>query len=514
MDTITQTNTLYHGYSNPNLIPDYLDDLEIDPRTFPKFCSSIFNNVSINYEGKEKFMNKFLVAYLQDAEFRNSVDGWVFLFIRGFYCGVYPTDNDALREAHKYECKGSEIYLIPMYPFRCGEYTENVAVSIGKVLKVLDKLNIERTSVVYDYIKVDGGIAHPGLNSAKEFNVEKFIVDTGAKLTNAPNTQYFDYAINEYAEFPFDENNNLMEEEAYRQDNLLYTNTLIMHFRLVELEGSIKNSYYKNELFLEKGTTFNINGTLNVPFTSMTVPYVDPKIFDFLSSTITNKMGFLLKFKKRMNFRRPENPTPLMGLNTILEMEVDIRKIYPRVSSFLMKEIPTIEETNDMFDNINTFQMCLFKIGFPLFGIKPAYEFVNGEFVKSTLTHTIHKFGLIEEYCQYDDVANTHCHEVYSTTTTINLINLVTIVDKEKLQDKIKLNPNIDGYISRNSSEPHCIEIWLKNVASLNFLRTITYDIAYNNISPAYYYNHYSETEFINMTKYKIATYVFDINNI
>jgi hypothetical protein len=105
---------------DPNSYPEQDYELEIDSDELPKFVHCIFRDFSITYEAKVSFVKKFLITYLTDDEFRQKVDGWIFMFVKGEYIGVFKNEDMAM----KHVSNNAKPSFVHMYILTYGKHPQ------------------------------------------------------------------------------------------------------------------------------------------------------------------------------------------------------------------------------------------------------------------------------------------------------------------------------------------------------------------------------------------------------
>ncbi len=89
----------YIKYPNINDLPIREDDTYEAPILgIPDFMIDILAATHIKDLGKDIFMKKFGIRYLSDPLFRELSNNSIFLFVDGYYFGVFKTRNEALEE--------------------------------------------------------------------------------------------------------------------------------------------------------------------------------------------------------------------------------------------------------------------------------------------------------------------------------------------------------------------------------------------------------------------------------
>lgn len=78
-----------------NELPEFEKDIDYPEENIPQFANRTIEDATIDNESKYEFVRRFLLYYLTFEEFKNIVDGWVFLFVMGRYIGTYKNENEA-----------------------------------------------------------------------------------------------------------------------------------------------------------------------------------------------------------------------------------------------------------------------------------------------------------------------------------------------------------------------------------------------------------------------------------
>lgn len=125
---------------NPNNEPLIAGDLNLDVCKFPIFMKRFMFEYTINNVAKLDFMYKFGFRYLLSDNFREKVDGYVFLFIDEFYHGCFSDGNEALQytKQNNFYDNGHNIFIRYMY---IPDYNETAEMISRKHIVFNDKNN-------------------------------------------------------------------------------------------------------------------------------------------------------------------------------------------------------------------------------------------------------------------------------------------------------------------------------------------------------------------------------------
>ena len=482
-------------YEHPNEVKDNYSDINIEDIELPKFMKVILGDVSISYTGTEDFINKFAVYYLTDSKFRYATDGCIFLFVAREYYGLYKNRIEALNVAHSTGCKGHEISLVPMYFSPIKEYLESTTCINSNLVRTTADTGKVFETILYDYINVKGCIISSEMNDNLEDLISsKYIIDTWAKITHLPNLDYFDYETNKYSVYPFDEDNNLLTNYE-KKDNFKIAGDFILHSKIIEMRGSLNNSYFKRELFFDEGWEFRVNNSARAILKSAIAPHVE-----IHRKEKSNLRKFLLS-SNNINFKRPNIPNYLLGLDILTQFKLIIEPVKNNTSSVTI--IDNREKIQYItINNTNNYVVYQFKCGMELFENQIKTRITrNGSFTDTyEERHQTDTFFIIKEVFGIIDETNSNYHRTYINKRPLNLIILEKIINKKQLKEKIINNENIDGLLTFNNTNN---EIWLKNPNILSYKNTLS-NFNYN-INENEYYNYYIQNENLKIVQYKLS---------
>lgn len=259
------------------------------------------------------------------------------------------------------------------------------------------------------------------------------------------------------------------------------------------MNGSLDNKYFKTELFFDNGFEFRINSIVRVKLNSLTVSYVDSKIFGRKT---------MFDYINNLKFIRPEESSKLLGLDILSQTKFISESVFTNVLA--MKIVEKNEINNEILIDNNEYVVYLLKSDTELFEsqIKIRIDkFGNMTDTENELNKN-ENFLIIKEAFQLVDSEDLCYHCVYNNDRPLNLIILMNIANKKILKNKIHNCKDIDGWITENGVN---YEIWIKNPKILKFKEEIR--IKENSIDDDTYYFNYKPKEAYKISKNKLSSW-------
>ena len=454
------TNFNYKGYDNVNKVPEIPVTKDMDPSDFPEFIIDVLEATCITSNAKQRFFEKFGFRYLKDKKFQSQTEGYSFLFLDKEYYGAYENSIIAFKIG---KAITKTICVIDMHPIILGEYSERT-ISLGMIEKhEFKKSGTEKILEVYnyDYYKVAISIGEvTGDTKTKLIDDDNFICDTGCTTSHSPFSDYINLDY-KYNNLPYDEDNEEINNEAYKLDRLLDLNKFLGSIYLITTESAGNVKYKKTLMLFDEGAFIIINTGLYIKLRASSCPRFKESVkFSLLD---------LFPGTKPKNIKRPLIGSPLLGLDILNQLNVKIEQIKPMVNVMTFSHPPIYQSDISgvrSYDELQIkYEVYVMSPGMVLF--TSCIKQKSGEECKETEIEDLDLLHCAFVLSKSNLVTESNHNDFYlrvEFSKTLHLVNLLTTT-KENEREIIALTKNnrdIDGYIINQHSQLKDVEIHLK----------------------------------------------------
>ena len=445
-------------------IPPYLDE-----DSMPEFIINVKTATFVSDYSFFYFMRKFGLLYLQSEFVRQHTDGWHFLFFERNYYGVFSTREKLANYASRFN---KAYFIISMYiPIIGIEFREFTSLSYG----VTNHVEVDGKFYPYhthDYYKINCKISFGNNEDQTPITEnENYTVDSGCTVTTS---LFPEYISNEYVycEYPFNQYNEMIEEEEYRKEFFPFVNEQIISREKIKVQG-ISGFLVEKMLFIyREDTFFCLNDGIYVKLDSTTFPIIPKEsnntVFSSLTSFVkTTSRSLSLEKKKPI---RPHYDL-LLGMNILKQIEIQTKLISEDVSILIMKHPKIYELPNPSFrrydGNKSNYEVYSFDEGMVLYC--RAFRYFSEH--ETTINFNNINFNELDFFFTEEQLSLLSDHNDLFLKLTcyrdLNLANLLHYKTEEETKREIsilKKNRNIDGFIIKQFFYPHSIQVKLLNI--------------------------------------------------
>lgn len=309
---------------------------------------------------------------------------------------------------------------------------------------------------------------------------DKLIFDSGCTTSNSLFQDHISHKYY-YSEFPFNDNNEIINDIEKKKDYVLNINDQIVFRNEVETIG-VGFIRIPKIIFIYKENTFILlNNKLHVKLDSTTFPMMIPKPKPTYASRMITKVSSFGSPPRNIEEELPTRPymgNVLLGLNIINQVEIETKYIRRDITVMNLKHPKIYEISNSTmrrYDGLKTYyEIYTMNVGFILYC--------------KTIRQLDKDFNLLEIDCynlnNFDFYVNSY--QLLQTSNhgdilfelesynNLNLFNLLPYTSKHETDmeiEKLEYSNNIDGFITNSFTSGGGIEIKLiKNCCP--FIRT------------------------------------------
>ncbi len=460
----------YTKYPNFNKLPLRNDDMGEAPLLgMPEFIEDILLGTSIKDSGKEKFLRMFGIRYLSDPIFRRLSKDSVFLFIEGYYMGVFNSSSEASREGQRIKSRHNKlisIFIIPLQPDIIG-YEKREVCNISTSEIIVDDNISYRSSATYEF-DISFGIFENDI--MYETKSEEFLYDTDANFTHVIAENYINSGTYFYSNYPFNENDIPAANIDNERNDLIEINKNIIDYRkkTVILGQNIISS--RVQIFYKDGTFLIIGNKLKIPILSGLCTYF--KQYKNTSIKIQNMIQTVVRASSppkiddnlppiTSSFRAHDRGIPsqrILGMDIISKLNSNTQIIHPSIS-ILSLSLPSDSLRPDLnlddlipFKLENNYTILRFKQGMPIY--------IRSD-VALPIDYYVSSYYLFEKNLLTED---NGIYQVFVTNRDIDLL-VIRLIDGFKFKDIINENRFLDGYISYTENG---YELWIRDIPSVS----------------------------------------------
>lgn len=461
IDEVDLSNEIYHrDYYLPEDFPDMKISVGFTDEDIPDFMRRISSNTYCSPHAFFVFMRKYGLLYMQSEFVREHTDDWCYLFFKGEYYGAFKNEIDLDRYASRFK---SAYFVTRMYLQNMGgQMLQTTAIS-QRYTRYVD-VNGEQVPIhTNDYFNIDCSITIKEYESGVEITPKsRLIADTGCATSSSLFPDFVSHEY-EYCEYPFDENNDPIINEEYRQELLPFINDQIIKRDDITVTLSDGSKIPKMLFIYKDNTFFNLNGTLNVRINSTTFPSMNGEKISFFNSGI-NVIRNLSVSLERKKPKRPIIPDPLLGMDIFSQIEVCIKPISFDCSSITLKHAEIYESNNPSFrrydDNINFYEVLKIDENLKLYC--KTYRQLDSNLKPKNIQDLSLEgltFYITKERLAYHSNHGDVFLEV-EFKSRLDLVNLMYYRKRNDTEESIDVLSR-NGFISNQFQEPYGIEIKL-----------------------------------------------------
>lgn len=298
----------------------------------PFFIQIILFSLSVNLKGKYDFIYMFLIPYIYGTEqisrdeFRKDVKNHVFLFIDGYYMGIYKNTDHAINyaiEENRYNDKHL-IFIQPMVTKAFKSYT-NILYS----REYHNKMPCNDIIICNELYSISASIGN--INDGDIIPETIFLIDSGNSITTLPYSHLIDHKTFKY------DVKNIKDMDLKRR--LLKFNKQILRGCIYATEYANGQLSTQTYIFLKNNTTITLDGVHHIyarilSFPSMLIHEV--KKCDSFYLMIIN----LFKFDKNNlpKYIAVKNHPQLLGCDSIEQLYLEKEIIDPYCNKLTIKK--------------------------------------------------------------------------------------------------------------------------------------------------------------------------------